>query len=76
MPFIQHKEWGSTGTSITTKCWVLVRSTLYFEGSKRPDRDHGRQRLRHGVRARAGYMLIPTEYSRTSVPGRYKGMYP
>ena len=60
----------------STKCWVVVRLTINFEGSNRPNHDHGRQRLRHVVRARAEYMLMPTEYYRTSVPGSHKSMYP
>ena len=54
----------------------MVKLTINFEGSNRPNHDHGRQRLRHVVRARAEYMLMPTEYYRTSVPGSHKSMYP
>ena len=66
---------GKHGHVKSTKCWVVVRLTINFEGSNRPNHDHGRQRLRHVVRARAEYMLMPTEYYRTSVPGRHKSMY-
>ena len=71
----QHKEWEHGAASITTKCLGPGQIINKFRRSKRPDRDHDRQRLRRGVRARAEYMLMPTEYYRTSVPGRHKSMY-
>ena len=74
-PFYPTQRVGKHGHVKSTKCCVVVKLTINFEGSNRPNHDHGRQRLRHVVRARAEYMLMPTEYYRTSVPGRHKSMY-